>query len=307
MTSSKLLKDNGSPKVAIIILNYQGADDTLACLASLNSLAYPHSQVFVVDNASNDDSAEKITQAYPEMTFIQSETNLGYSGGNNLGIQAALNDPEYEYIWLLNNDTEVEPETLTHLITTAGHFPNALIGGVIFYPDGRFQRVGNRISPFLGGIRDYTESEISEGRPIQSITGCSMLVPRSVFETIGLLDASYFLYFEDNDFCLRAAKGGLKCLPCLKAKIFHKEGASTGKNTALVTYYYQRNRLILLQRFQSPLAFKCVEYYTAYRLFRSKIKSQRQNTLDAKRHHQAFELAVKDFYQGVTGKCPHQL
>lgn len=301
------MTDNTFPATAVILVNYQGADDTLACLESLKRLDYPNLRIIVVDNASKDGSAEKIAQAHPEARLIEAPENRGFSAGNNLGIQDALMQPDMAYVWLLNNDTTVPPDALTRQMETALDNPKALIGAMILHPDGRFQRVGNRLNRWFGGLRGYSEPEAVSLAQVESLTGCSMLIPRSAFSEVGLLDEDYFLYFEDNDYCLRALKSGYACLVSHQAQVFHKEGATTGKNKPLVTYYYQRNRLLLLKRFASPVQFGVVQLYTLYRLFRSTIKTMLSADADRLAHHRAFQLAVRDFYRGVRGPCPHPL
>jgi GT2 family glycosyltransferase len=300
------------PVVAIIVLNYQGAADTITCIASLKALDYPHTRLIVVDNASKDDSVEKIKVAFPqtaspEVELIEAPSNEGYSVGNNWGIQKALAQPDVDYIWLLNNDTTVPTDALSQLVQRAQEYPQSLIGPVVVYPDGRFQRVGNRINPWRGALVSYSEEQVRDRMAVESLSGCSMLVPRQVFETVGLLSPDYFLYFEDNDFCLRARQFGFSCVVAAQAKVYHQEGATTGRQRPLVTYYYQRNRLYLAQQFFSPLQRILVQAYTLVRLFRSTIKLWLKPSPEAKIHHQAFQWAVDDFYAGVTGKCPHQI
>lgn len=296
------------PTVAIVLLNYRGGDDTIACLDSLQGLDYPNVRIIVVDNNSGDGSFERIQCAHPRgIQLIQSGENLGFSGGNNIGIRAALEESEIRYIWLLNNDTLVHPEALMALVHQAQKQPRSLVGSVIRYPDGRFQRIGNRLNRLRGGLQSYSESDLQDGQVVESLSGCSMLLPREVFESIGLLSEEYFLYFEDNDFCLRASHAGFQSIITLKSLVFHKEGSSTGGKSPLVTYYYQRNRLILARKFFTRLQFKSVQLYTRYRLFRSTIKSVSQNHPETKSHHRAFQLAIDDFSRGIQGKCPHSI
>lgn len=293
--------------MAIILLNYRGAADTLSCLASLETLSGNHTKIIVVDNASNDGSVEQIRQAHPNFHLIASDTNLGFSGGNNLAIDEVLRSEQFDYIWLLNNDTTVESDTLKELLAMAHRHPDTLIGSLIRYPDGRFQRVGNRFVKNRGSIKAYAEDRLEDGQVVEALTGCSMLIPTKVFQTIGLLDEQYFLYFEDNDFCFRAREAGFESRVALKSIVFHQEGASTGKNRPLVTYYYQRNRLLFARRFVSLLNRLTLELYTHWRLVRSTIKATLKNNADIKAHDRAFSLAVKDYQQGVFGPCPHEI
>lgn len=291
-------------RVAIVLLNYRGAEKTLGCLASLQHLDYSDRQIIVVDNGSGDDSVERLQAAYPELHLVVSEENLGFSGGVNLGIRAAMENPQTRFVWLLNNDTTVDPKALNALIDAAQAHSKALIGSLLLYPDGRFQRIGNRLTPWLGKLKDCPQPASGSGPlvAVESLSGCSMLIPRQVFEAIGFFDERYFLYFEDNDFCMRAARVGFPSLACLHSRIFHEEGATTGKNRVVVTYYYQRNRLMLLKKKLSSFRFALVLAYTYFRLMRSACKAGQEPN---RRHHEAFKAAVNDFRLGITGRCPH--
>jgi GT2 family glycosyltransferase len=305
---ASLADKSAAPWVGIVVLNYQNAPDTIACVTSLKGLSYPHYSIVVVDNYSQDGSAEAIAHAHPDITLIAATDNTGYSGGNNIGIQAVLANPKFDYVWLLNNDTTVDPEALTGMVDLAQSNPPCLIGAQILYPDGRFQRVGNRLDRRRGKLVHYPESSLCEGMTVESLTGCSMLISRAIIDTVGLLDERYFLYFEDNDYCFQAQTQGIECRVALNAKIYHQEGATTKRQSVLTTYYYQRNRLALLQRMLPGDQFRRIESYTRFRLFRSKIKTAlKPFDTDAKRHHRAFELAVMDFKAGRLGKCQHML
>ena len=301
------------PRVAVLVLNYKNASDTMACLDALASQDYADTEVWVVDNDSQDGSAEAIAQAYPHCHLIQAPDNLGFSGGNNLGFQAILDSGRFEYVWLLNNDTMVRRDCLTELVWMAKTYPNSIIGPVILNPDGSFQRVGTYMTHWTGAVRHYGDAFVrpaGEGRCVEALSGCAMLIPVEVLKTVGLWTEAYFLYFEDTDYCLRAARAGVTCRIAPRARLLHKEGATTGRAKPLVTYYYQRNRLMVFYERSAGLAGVFERafcwLYTHWRLVRSRIKSWRSGQADLQLHHRAFELAVKDFYRGVTGKCPHQ-
>lgn len=289
-----------------MVLNYRGADDTIACVSSLKRLDYPGFEIIVVDNASGDNSVEKIHKHHPDVRLIESAVNGGFAAGNNLGIREALENPEIQYVLVLNNDTTVEPGVLSAMVQVAWAYPGSMVGPVLRYPDGRFQRVGNRVGRLLGSLKNYRLEELQDGQVVESLSGCCMLIPRQVFETLGGWDESYFLYFEDNDFCWRAARHGFLCRVALHATVYHQEGAATGKQASAVTYYYQRNRLRLLKKFSSPAGFLLVQMYTLYRLIRSTIKTVLSPSPEAVARHRMFWLAVCDFYRGRDGKCPHK-
>lgn len=302
------------PAVYILLLNYRGANDTLACLDSLRQLIYPNYQVVVIDNASPDDSLQRLQErlaAYPgEFHLIVSPENSGFSAGNNLGIQWALGQTNVEaFIWLLNNDTVVEPETLTPLVEEAQK-TGGLAGSLLLYPDGSYQQVGTRIHWWTGGAKGYRESQLNDGMPVETLTGASMLIPFSAIRKVGLMDASFFLYFEDGEYSLRCARAGFPLTVATQSRVFHKEGATTGRKSLSTQYYFHRNRLRLLFMYANSLQKLTVGLYAVFRMLRSIVKL-RVSTAVARSEMRASVhvqwLALLDFYKGVSGPCPHKL
>ncbi len=296
-----------SPLVAIVLLNYCGAVHTNECVTSLKQLDYPNAQIIVVDNASPDDSVAQIQAEHPDIHLICAKTNGGFSAGNNIGIRYALEKLDAAYVWILNNDTLIPPDALTALVAQAQAHPNTLIGSLILNTDGSFQTVGHRINRKRWRPRAYKLADVSDGQILETLCGCSILVPRQVFETIGLLDEAYFLYLEDTEFCLRASQAGFPAVLALNSKVFHKGGVSTESKKALVSYYCQRNRLIFTQQFATPNQFKMLYiYHCYYRRIYSKLTTLFSNQSDARLHHKARVRGLQDFMKGVVGKCPHE-
>ncbi len=302
--------------VVIILVNYRGTDDTLACLASLkDSLHYPQYQIIVVDNASPDDSVKRLQAAQASFNFelIASDINGGFSAGNNLAIRSVLNQidhgalPEKTHVWLLNNDTTVDPEALTSLVTLSEK-TKGISGSLLLYPDGRYQQVGTRMNWWTGSTRGYSKNRLREGLPVMSLSGASMLIPAAVFRQIGLLEESYFLYFEDAEFCLRAARAGISSNISLNSKVYHIEGSSTGRSSLATQYYFHRNRLRVLAHYApSPLQKACIEAYQRFRLWRNGLKTAINPTTDRRRSMTVQQWAYHDYITGVSGPCPHDL
>jgi GT2 family glycosyltransferase len=245
----------GLNKVVIIVLNWNGRDDTLACLASLSRLDYPVYDIVVVDNGSSDNSITAIRAAYPHLTLIETGQNLGYVGGNNVGLQQAQS-MDAAYALLLNNDTEVSPDFLTRLVETAEADPlAAIVGPTIYY----FDRPDVIWS--AGGVIDWRQGqtcmvgldEAERGqfgqlpRPVDFVTGCALLIKMAVVAQVGLLDPRFFAYYEENEWCVRVSRAGFKILHVPLAKIWHKISPIAREASPQVHYYMSRNRLLFLQ------------------------------------------------------------
>ena len=247
MGASQTKQGPGSwPSVAIILLNWHGWRDTLACLASLEKLDYPNYQIVVVDNGSTDDSVERIHEAYPQLTLLETGKNLGFAGGNNVGIRYAL-ERGVDYVWLLNNDTIVEANTLSALVATAEANPRiGAVGSVLYYMD-RPEKVqawgGGRVSLWSGRSWHLT----SPGR-LDYLTGASLLLRWEALEHVGLLDEGFFMYWEDTDYGFRLRKAGFRLEVAEDSRIWHKESATLGKVSLQGDAYYSTSALRFFRR-----------------------------------------------------------
>jgi GT2 family glycosyltransferase len=243
------------PRVMIIVLNWNGLADTLACLASLARLDYPAHEVVVVDNGSTDDSVAAVRANYPRVTLIETGENLGYVGGNNVGLEYAR-AMGADYALLLNNDTEVAPDFLRLLVEAAEANPaTGIVGPTIYYFDrpNVVWSAGGDIDWRRGRTRMIGLDEVDQGqfghtlRPVDFVTGCAMLIKMSLVEQVGLLDARFFAYYEETEWCVRAARAGFKILHVPQAKIWHKILPEDREASPQVQYYMTRNRLLLLK------------------------------------------------------------
>jgi len=242
-------------QVCIIVLNWNGRVDTLACLASLSQLDYPARTIVVVDNGSSDDSVTAIRTAYPQVTLIETGENLGYAGGNNVGLRYAMAQGA-DYALLLNNDTVVDPTFLRILMDAAEADPTVGIAGPTIYyherPDVIWSAGGaidwQRGSTWMVGLDERDEGQFgTEPRTVDFITGCAILVRRTVMEQVGLLDERFFAYYEETEWCVRAARAGYKILHVPLARMWHKISPSARADSPLVHYYMTRNRLLFLK------------------------------------------------------------
>jgi len=247
--------------VAIIIINWNGYSLSRRCLLSLLQIHYAHYSIVLVDNGSEDGSFEKIKAEFDTPVFISNEKNLGFTGGNNAGISYAL-EKKFDFILLLNNDTEVEPDFLDELLKVQKTHPNVgMVQPLILFHDNRekiWSAGGRYIAPLgiaktLGSQKNLLAAQI-EDKVLDWATGCCILIPRQVIERVGTLEQSYFAYFEDVDWSLRIRKSGYGIYLASKSIIYHEGGASSKKahNEGMVSptvfYLYCRNQLFQLRR-----------------------------------------------------------
>lgn len=238
------------PRVSIVIVNWNGDLDTRECIASLQKINYKNYEIVLVDNGSIIDNFSEFEKTLSNIKLLRSEKNLGFSGGNNIGINYALAN-NVDYILLLNNDTTVKPDFLEPLLKKFLDEKEVGIVAPMINYYGEPQRVwtvGGRISRIRGsGFADSNilESKITyTDKEVSFVSGCCMLIHKDVLKRIGLFDENYFLYTEDTDFCYRVKKAGYKIYVTTQSKIFHKVNKSTKKNLpSLPLYYTTRNRL----------------------------------------------------------------
>lgn len=231
---------------AVIVLNWNNAADTVDCLESLASSSVPI-DVFVVDNASSDDSVAVIESTGLATQVIRNQRNDGYAGGNNVGLTAAL-DAGYAYVAVLNNDTVMYPNTLERLVETCRGGTLCAVSPRIVYADRP------QDDWFAGGVVDrglprHLQAHEAPARigvtVSETLTGCCIVASRDVWTEVGIFDENYFLIFEDSDWSARAAKKGVSLLVHQEAVVEHKVSRSFvgGQMQLLTTYFFVRNGL----------------------------------------------------------------
>jgi GT2 family glycosyltransferase len=238
-----------------VVLNWNGAADTVALLSSLERSRVPlgwRLRTLVVDNASTDGSPEKITAAYPSVEMIRNPSNLRFAGGNNPGIRHAL-ESGADAVMLLNNDTEVDPAMIERLLLALEQDPSAGAASPLVYfgpPSNRIWYAGGRLMPWLGhashrGLRERDEGQYRAVEPTGYLTGCCLLATAAAWKRVGLLDERYFIYAEDADWSLRARAAGFRLLFVPTARLWHKVSASTGAASPFKIYQRLRANLTL--------------------------------------------------------------
>ncbi len=241
-------------KVGIVILNYKVKELTLKCIKSVLDSSYKNISIFVVDNNSKD-NVEEVLKKYP-LTFLQNEQNLGYSGGNNIGIKAALKT-DVDYIFILNPDTTIEENTIEILVKKAQELKSDILNPKIYFADSkRIWFAGKKFdkSNVLGthiGVNEEDKGQFDKDEELEDATGAALFISRAVFEKIGLFDERYFLYYEETDFVFRAKKAGFKIMYIHQAIVYHKNAQSTGLGSPLQDYFITRNRMLFASKFLS--------------------------------------------------------
>lgn len=294
------------PSVAIVLVNWNGREDTLACLESLRHISYPNYSVTIVDNGSTDGSQDAIRSAYAGVRLIETGENLGFSGANNIAIQEALNN-DVEAILLLNNDTVVAPDFLNSLVETLFSTPEiGAVNSKIYYhsqPDVIWS-AGGMIDRRSGiatqlHVNEQDIGQANEPVDVDYAVGCSIMVRGAVVEMAGLLDESFFLYYEEAEWCRRIRESGFRIVYVPDSKIWHKVSASIEHAQERMLYYFCRNRLLYLRKAGAGGVRQTYIIITEFLRMAASFFVRRQP-----KRSKAVLRAVTDFYAGRFGKAP---
>jgi GT2 family glycosyltransferase len=257
------------PRITIVIVNWNGLEDTEECLESLKKITYPDYKVIVVDNGSKGDDARVLEKKFPEyIHVIRNDKNDGYAAGANIGARQALANFDPDYICFLNNDIVVDPLFLIEMVKIAETDADIGIVGckIYFYSEPtRLQAVWGEVNLLKGdavptpstktGIKEADLGQYDSIKTVEWVTGCCTLVRRKVLDTIGFIDESYFFYWEDVDYCFGAKKSGFRTVYVPTAKVWHKLGQSSNKIAWLGQYYYFRNRFLFMRKHATKSQF----------------------------------------------------
>jgi GT2 family glycosyltransferase len=239
--------------VSIITVNYNTPEVTAAMLRSLSLLTYPNWEVIVVDNASPQYSSAGLKKEFPFIKHISSPVNTGFAGGNNIGLEFAKGD----YVFLLNNDTEVTPGLVTALVDYLQSHPQCGIAcpkiKYHFLPDTIQYAGAIGLHPLTSrsydiGYLQKDEGQFNDCRITDLPNGAAMMIPMELIKKVGVMSELFFLYYEELDWAAKFKHAGYEINYVGTAEVFHKESVSTGKNSAFKTYYLYRNRLLYIRR-----------------------------------------------------------
>lgn len=299
-------------KIALIILNWKQPQltfDTLDSIFKCSKKGFSY-QIFLVDNGSPDDSLKQFKEKYSKtklVTILETGQNMGYAGGNNFGLKAALKK-KFDYYLVANNDILVAPDFLQKLFDASQKFPDAILTPKIYFAPGyeyhkdRYSKkeigkviwaVGSQIdwNNIYGtniGIDEVDHGQYDHKQPpIDFISGCCFLISRNVLQKVGLFDEKYYLYMEDSDLTHRAQKAGFELRLVPESVIWHCNSGSSKAGSSIQDYFITRNRLIFASRY--------ARLRTKFALFRESIRFLFTGSPWRKK-------GVIDFYLGRLGK-----
>ena len=257
--------DSNQPLVTIITVNYNQLEVSCALFDSIRRNSYKNIEVILVDNASKENPAQYISNHYPEVIFLRSETNLGFAGGNNL----ALPKVNGEYLFFVNNDAELTDNCIELLLEQ--FYQNPKLGIIspklCYYPSEETNH--KQIIQFVGctpvnnftarnktlGSFEEDKGQYTTPKPIPYIHGAAMMIPARVMEITGPMDEMFFLYYEELDWSERIRNAGYEVYVEPNALVYHKESVSVGKLSTLKTYYLNRNRILFMRRNKNIIQF----------------------------------------------------
>jgi GT2 family glycosyltransferase len=292
----------GQPKVAIVILNWNDVQATMACLDAVHATDYGNYSIIVVDNGSSDGSAACLREV-ETIDLITNHTNLGYAGGANVGIDRAMRMGA-DYIWLLNSDAITLPDVLGRLVAEAEADPRLGLVSPIFCdpdePDAIEFRLG-RFDPEARQASQTTDpavaAEWQRDYPDQVVVlGTALLIRRRVVEVIGALDSTFFAYVEDVDYCLRAHAAGFSVKAVPGALVGHKFKQPVERPDSVppyLHYFMTRNYLLLWRKLPGPMLMrKSIIWFLRQRL--AQIERMRAAP-------DAVEAVLAGFWDGIRG------
>lgn len=259
---------NKNPKVAIIILNYNGYDDTIECLNSLEKINYDNKDVWVLDNGSTDESVKKIEELNKDIYFIKNEKNTGQTGGDNILIDKILEEGSADYILLLDNDTIVEENFLDYLVNFAEQNNNVGVVAPLIYKYSQrdvlnYINTPGKFNLWIGGGCPH-KNILKIPFKVNYASGCCWLLKKDVIKNVGMLDYRFFAYFEELDLAYRIERAGYKFFIVPESKIWHKGSATSKKVTGLRQYYETRNSILTEKKHANKLQFLVFSFYFSF-------------------------------------------
>lgn len=283
--------------ISIVILNWNGKKITEECLNSIKKQAFKEYEIILIDNASKDDSSKYLKKKFPKITLIQNKENLGYAGGNNVGIKKAKGD----WVLILNNDTVLDKDFLSELWKNKDKADILGVKNYFYDKPTTIWAIGSRLNFFTMRAKlianKKQDSKEIDNLIVDHAVGSAIFVKRKVFEKIGYFNEDYFCYYEETEWQTRAQKAGFKISWVPSAKLWHKVAYSTGGGRSpLSAYYLVRNRAYTIKK-HSRYKLAAYSYWTLEvlaRIFYGLIKNKEFAKMSLK--------GMVDFFKGKSGK-----
>ncbi|HNT23470.1 MAG TPA: glycosyltransferase family 2 protein [Anaerolineales bacterium] len=301
------------PYVIVLILNWNNPQDTIVCLESVTKSDYPNFSVVVIDNGSTDNSVTMLRQSFPNLDIQELHSNFGYAEGNNIGMRYALSK-RADYLLILNNDTWVAQDMLNELVKYAVAHPAAGMVGPkvlcgmgkdILFASGSFINWHKGEIMHRGMFQVEDQPSLSNPEDVDFIIGCGVLVSKALVTSVGMLDARYYLNFEDVEWSIRAKREGFAVVYVPKAKMWHKVSASLGLASPMNTYYMTRNALLFFGS-QSSGVWKIISILSilvrTLRTVAAWTFKQEYKTKDYNGRRIANLYALRDYFLGRFGQ-----
>lgn len=291
-----------------VVLNSNHREDTLQCLTSLSQNTYENHKIILLDNASTDGTIDNVRSLLPEVLIIELLHNFGYAGNNNVGIQAAM-EQGAEWVFVLNEDTILSSDCISQLVSVGESDPTiGIVGPLVYHHNepGIIQSAGGCMDKYYRGShlgqdeRDQGQYQLPHS--VEWISGCGIMVRRTLIEQVGAFDERFFLYVEEFEWCVRARNAGWQIFNVPQAKLWHKGVQREYQPKPSITYYTTRNRLLLLLKHRAtPIAW----FLAASQLLRTLISWTIKPKWRGKREHRnAMWRGFADFLHHRWGQMP---
>lgn len=289
-----------TPTLGIIVVNWNRKIDTLRCIVSVRASTYRDWELLIVDNASSDGSVAAIQSQFPDVTIIQTEKNLGFTGGNNVGLNRFV-AREIPLILLLNNDAVLAPDALEQLVAVADQQPTFDFFGAQICSIDDCQTILSAGGTLHNGWEPSHGGQLDNMQPheVQFLSGCALMVRNRAISQIGGLADDYFLYYEDVDWCYRALQAEMRLMIVPQSVVYHPDTRARDELSAHVTYYEARNSLLFAK-------INRLSWRTRWKIWRRHLQMAVSWTLKPRWRHKraqrdALLLALFDYMRGRTG------
>jgi GT2 family glycosyltransferase len=289
-----------------VILNTNRREDTLECIGSLDNSTYRNHAIIVLDNQSSDGSVEAVQAAFPSVQIIRLQSNRGYAGNNNVGIAAAI-EQGADWVFVLNEDTILAPDSLDRLVEIGESDPAiGIVGPMVYHHDTPdvIQSAGGVLGPHWDSIHlgrdERDEGQFVDPHAVDWISGCGILVRREAITQAGMIDERFFYFWEETEWCIRIGRAGWKIVHVPQAKMWHKGVTVDNQPKPSVTYYATRNRLLTLSKHQAPLSTKAYVWVQMLRTLTSWSVKPKWRSMS--KHRDAMVQGTLDFLRGSWGQ-----